>query len=398
MSGSLSTIERGWGTHHSVATGVGTKIEARTRVDLLEVARQADAAKGLGATLIASGLLPNGITKPEAAVAIMLAGRELELAPMFALKNIAVIQGTPALSEQAMGLLIRRAGHKLRVIESTNERCVVEGERTDDPGHKLRVQFTVEDAKRAGLLGKSSWKNYTRAMLRARAKAELGRSMFEDALAGLVYTVEELGAEVDEEGQIVEAGSAEPMRDEAEDEVVYKVEGETLRRVDPEHARLITEIERIYWRIPERNRPEEGDVFPYAEAKIGNARKALKSLEEKARMAGMLPMGSPDPPRGKPPEEPQEARLIEEDTAPPAERFGDLPGEAGEAGESITANQRERITALADELYGDQEGVLEGEGHQVYEQDVLHHSIFDLSRSGAEVRIRELEEMVEGDG
>lgn len=180
---------------------------ARESVDLLAVARQAEAAKELGKTLIESGFLPDAIKKPEQAMAIMLTGQELNLPTMFSLKNITVIQGTPAPSEQLIGVLIRRAGHKLRLIESTNDACTVEGVRADDPEHPQRITFSLEDAKRANLLGKNSWKNYPRAMLRARAKTELGRAMFEDALAGFVYSAEELGAEVDEEGRPVEGNS-----------------------------------------------------------------------------------------------------------------------------------------------------------------------------------------------
>jgi hypothetical protein len=71
----------------------------------------------------------------------------------------------------------------------------------------------MEDAHRAGLSGKGPWKSYPAAMLRARAISAMARAMFPDALSGVVYTPEELGAEVDDDGHVVSApGDSENQR------------------------------------------------------------------------------------------------------------------------------------------------------------------------------------------
>jgi hypothetical protein len=196
----------------------------RRSVDLLTVAQQADRIKDLGRTLIASGLLPDAVKKPEAALAIMLQGQELQIGPMYALSNVAIVNGKPVLSAELMAALVRRAGHKLRVIESTDERCTVEGIRRDDPGYKARETFTMADAKRAGLAGKGPWRQYPRTMLRWRAISALCKFHFGEVLGG-AYVPEELGVDFDEEGRPVVAAtssSASPgsERAHAEDDVV----------------------------------------------------------------------------------------------------------------------------------------------------------------------------------
>ena len=57
-------------------------------------------------------------------------------------------------------------------------------------GGSLRVEWTFEQAKKAGLTNKDNWKNYPQAMLRARAIAEGVRAVFPGAIGGML-TVEE---------------------------------------------------------------------------------------------------------------------------------------------------------------------------------------------------------------
>lgn len=203
------------------------------RVDLLAVAKQAEAAQQLGKTLIASGLLPDSIKKPEAAVAIMLKGAELDIPPMQALSHIVMVKGKPTMSAELMRALAQRAGHKIRIVESTRERAVVEGIRADDPGHPTRITFDEQDVKTAGLAGQQGHKSYPAAMKLARATSALCRAVFADALAGISYTPEELGAPVDEEGRVVETAPASPAdRGEEPEEAEVVEEAEALATED----------------------------------------------------------------------------------------------------------------------------------------------------------------------
>ena len=119
-----------------------------------------------------------------------------------ALTSIHVIEGKPSASAELIAGLIRRAGHRLRVT-GDDKSATAELIRADDPDFTYTATWTIARAQTAGLIGKSVWKNYPAAMLRARVVTEVGRMGASDALLGVVYTPEELGADVDSQGQPV---------------------------------------------------------------------------------------------------------------------------------------------------------------------------------------------------
>jgi hypothetical protein len=159
----------------------------------------------LAQQLAASNLLPDQYRKNPANLlwAIQYA-QALGVHPMTAVTGIAVINGKPTASAQLIGGLVRRAGHKLRV-ESSDTKAVATIIRADDPTYEFRVEWTMDRAKRAGLGGRGPWQQYPAAMLTARAITEVARMAAPEALFGIIYTPEELGADVDDEGVIVDA-------------------------------------------------------------------------------------------------------------------------------------------------------------------------------------------------
>ena len=135
--------------------------------------------------------VPTGMRgRPEAVLAAILTGHELGVGPMVALANIDIIEGRPAIRSHLMRALLMRDGHDLWPEESTATRCVMVGRRNNG-AQPVKVTWTMDDAKRAGLDGKPNWKRYPRQMLVARATSELARLVAPDTLGGL-YTVEEL--------------------------------------------------------------------------------------------------------------------------------------------------------------------------------------------------------------
>lgn len=129
----------------------------------------------------------------------------LGVSPIHAITSIHVIEGKPSASADLIAALIRRAGHKLRVSgDDTHAAAVLI--RGDDPDFEFRSEWTMEKARSAGLTGKGVWKNYPGAMLRARAITEVARAGASDALFGVIYTPEELGAEVTAEGNPIDLG------------------------------------------------------------------------------------------------------------------------------------------------------------------------------------------------
>lgn len=167
-----------------------TRPDATLTMDTLRA--QMEAAK----RYVDSGLLPSGIKTPQQALTIMQAGREIGVPPTYALRNIHVISGKPTVSAELLMALVRRTYGQaaIRVAQATNEGCTVEYREQGWDGVSS-LTFTIEDAKRAKLDGKDTWKAYPRAMLRSRAVSEVVRTAFPECIAGL-YTPEEMGAEV----------------------------------------------------------------------------------------------------------------------------------------------------------------------------------------------------------
>jgi hypothetical protein len=162
--------------------------------------------------LASSGMLPAQYRGQPANLlwALEFAGA-LGLHPMTAITGVHVIEGKPSASSALISALVRRAGHKLRV-KGDDARAVAQIVRCDDPEFTFECVWTLDRAERAGLLGKGTWKKYPAAMLKARAITEVAREACEEALSGVRYTPEELGAEVDAEGQPVARAEVTRLR------------------------------------------------------------------------------------------------------------------------------------------------------------------------------------------
>jgi hypothetical protein len=160
--------------------------------------------KELGNMAIRSGFLPTSIKTPEQAVVIMLKGREIGIPPMQAFSSIAVVSGKPTMSAELMLSMIYRnvPGAIVNFLVTDANQCSIEARRPN--GKFTKFSFTMEDAKRANLTGKGPWVTYPAAMLRARCISAMARAMFPDALSGIVYTPEELGAQVNDDGEILD--------------------------------------------------------------------------------------------------------------------------------------------------------------------------------------------------
>jgi hypothetical protein len=148
-------------------------------------------------------------------------GDMLGIHPIAALTGVHIIEGKPSISANLMGGLVRKAGHRLRVrtegkLEDKTLTATATLVRSDDPDFEFKVVWDVAKAERAGLYPgkpKSNWQTYTEAMLKARAISEVIREGAPDVLmGGNVYTPEELGAQVTEQGDPVEyeAAPSEP--------------------------------------------------------------------------------------------------------------------------------------------------------------------------------------------
>jgi hypothetical protein len=153
--------------------------------------------------------------KPANVLVAALTGRTFGWDALTALRNGHVIEGTWSIKPEAMLALVRRAGHSV-TGEIAPDGATVRGKRRDS-GDEMTVTFTMEDARRAGLAGKTNWKQYPQSMCWARAVAQLCRMLFADVTLGLSYTPEELGADVDADGAVVDAPARGPALAPMED-------------------------------------------------------------------------------------------------------------------------------------------------------------------------------------
>src|SRR5512146_107229 len=78
----------------------------------------------MGVALAKSGLF--GCKSPEQAVALLLLAQSEGLHPMRAIQEYDIIQGRPALKPAAMLARFQRDGGKVKYIERTPTRCVIE--------------------------------------------------------------------------------------------------------------------------------------------------------------------------------------------------------------------------------------------------------------------------------
>jgi hypothetical protein len=130
-----------------------------------------------------------GFKSTEEAMAIMLLCQAENMHPAIAMRDFHVIQGRPALKADAMLGRFQQAGGSVKWEEYTDER--VAGTFSHPNGGSVTVVWTFEMAKKIGLTGKDNWRNYARAMLRARCVSEGVRTVYPSCVVG-VYTPEEV--------------------------------------------------------------------------------------------------------------------------------------------------------------------------------------------------------------
>lgn len=108
------------------------------------------------------------------------------------IQTMVVMRGRMTMSADIMAAVVRRAGHKLRVREhglSVTATLI----RQDDPDYEFSATWDEAKARQAGLWGqRGPWTQYPAQMLRSRAITEVCRQGASDALAGTVYSPEEL--------------------------------------------------------------------------------------------------------------------------------------------------------------------------------------------------------------
>jgi hypothetical protein len=159
---------------------------------LVQWAQAAQAAYDLAQRLITTSFAPVQYKgKPDEAAAAILAGSEVGLSPLAALRAFDVIQGTAAPRALTLRAILQSLGHDIVYDEQTPERVTGRGRRKGSTEWQ-HAEWTIQRATQLGLTGKEQWKKQPQTMLVARLTSELARMIAADAILGIPYTAEEL--------------------------------------------------------------------------------------------------------------------------------------------------------------------------------------------------------------
>lgn len=158
----------------------------------------------LGKVFVESGFFSDTRQASQAIVKV-LAGRELGFGPIASMTGVYVIQGRISLSANLLAAAIKRTGkYNFIVKQMTDDTCEIEyREKIDGKWETIgNSKFTAADAKRAQT---KNMDKFPRNMLYARAMSNGARWYCPDVFGGPVYTPEELGANVTEDGDVIDA-------------------------------------------------------------------------------------------------------------------------------------------------------------------------------------------------
>ena len=201
------------------------------------IARSVVGARGMA--------VPAAIDHPAKAAAIMIAGFELGVPPMTALRHIFTVNGKTEPDAQLMAgiVMAREPGSTIEVVEQDDEHCTA---RIVRPSHKINAEYTyyLADAKRAGLVKSgNNWDKFPKDMMRWAAFKRLCRAYAADLINSIGIPVSE---DLDVGGDIEDGGA-------------YAVIDGVVSEVTPEQAAArVAEL-------PEAALYAEGDVEPTPE-------------------------------------------------------------------------------------------------------------------------------------
>lgn len=128
------------------------------------------------------------IDTPEVALIRLQAGLELGLTPIWSLTNIMVTNGRPSVwGDALLGLVLNHkdCSDVIETFEGDGDNLVAKCEVHRKGRLPVKREFSVADAKKAGIFGKNVHGTYPKRMLQMRARSWACRDSFADALRGL---------------------------------------------------------------------------------------------------------------------------------------------------------------------------------------------------------------------
>ena len=187
----------------------------------------------LGDMLAKSGYFTDARDAAQCVVKV-LAGKELGFGPVASMTGVYIVKGKVSLSANLMAAAVRRSGrYTFKVVTLTPTNCEIEFfEIIGGKRESLGVSgFTLADAQKAGT---QNLDKFPRNMLYARAMSNGVKWFTPDVTGGPVYTPEEMGERVNEDGEIIDAPWPqvdEKALEQDEIELVLQVNGKVRGRV-----------------------------------------------------------------------------------------------------------------------------------------------------------------------
>lgn len=160
-----------------------------------------------------SGLF--GMKESTQALALMLTAQAEGQHPATITQDYDIIQGKATRKTHSVLARFQQAGGKVEWHALTETKADATFTPPPGAGSPLRMDWTIDMARRAGLVEKDNWRRYPRAMLRARCIAEGVRATYPAAIGGFL---------VPEEAQDLDA-------------VLGEVIDRTVDRVEPPSAK-----------------------------------------------------------------------------------------------------------------------------------------------------------------
>lgn len=155
-----------------------------------------DEMERMASVLAQSGLF--GVKNPTQALALMLVAQAEGEHPATVAQDYDIIQGKGSRKTHSVLARFQAMGGSVQWHELTHTRA--EATFSHPKGGSLRLDWTIEQAKNAGLVGKDNWKGYARAMLRARLIAEGVRAVYPAAIGGFQVPEEAMGPQLGPSG------------------------------------------------------------------------------------------------------------------------------------------------------------------------------------------------------
>lgn len=148
-----------------------------------------------------------GLSSPEQGMAIMLAGYELGIGLVASFEFIKVIQGKPTLIPRGALALVLNSPLCAGVdIKDEPDACTVTMKRAN--GFNYTIRYTIDDAKRAGLVKDGSgWQKYQANMLRWITVGFCADVVFPDVIGGM-KRADESGAAISADGEVLDGAWA----------------------------------------------------------------------------------------------------------------------------------------------------------------------------------------------